>query len=169
MRRLFITRCIVKGPLAALAVIVSCSIFTSFATAQQLAAVTDVPRTLSYQGVVRTDKGPLPDGEYTITARLYSDADGRTIVWEGVYTTRIEGGVFNLALGRGDHPLPASDIMSAPFGFIARSAVDGCANRRIAQKDLIGTASAHATNSNSLCAECGQWHNHQRQDGDRIY
>ncbi len=37
--------------------------------------------------------------------------DGREVVWEGQYRTRVENGLLNLELGSGDYPLPGSSAM----------------------------------------------------------
>ncbi|MDP4199327.1 MAG: hypothetical protein Q8922_10685 [Bacteroidota bacterium] len=76
----------------------------------------DIPRTISYQGVLRGANGAsVTDGEYAITARLYSDADGKSLVWQGTYRVTVENGVFNLTLGTGAYPLPSLHAMDAPM------------------------------------------------------
>jgi hypothetical protein len=60
----------------------------------------DVPHTISYQGVLRNLQGaPLTNGEYRITATIY-DADSKRI-WRGTYVSQITNGTFNLMLGSG--------------------------------------------------------------------
>ncbi len=72
-------------------------------------------RTLSYQGAIASSDGTSISGEREITVRFYSDADGHTLVWQDTYRAVVANGVFNLALGSGSQPLPASDVMSHPL------------------------------------------------------
>ena len=75
-----------------------------------------IPHTVSYQGVLRGAKGaPASDGEYSITSRLYSDAEGKSLVWQGTYTAQVVNGVFNLMLGSGEYPLPPLPAMDIPL------------------------------------------------------
>lgn len=77
---------------------------------------TGTPRIVSYQGTLRGMNGTIVNnGQYSITARLYSDAAGSTLVWEGTYRVEVMGGVFNIALGSGNYPLPASTTLDVPL------------------------------------------------------
>ena len=61
---------------------------------------TDVPRTLSYQGVIRAEDGTaIKDGNYAITVHLYADAEGTQEVWKDTYLTPVASGVFSVVLG----------------------------------------------------------------------
>lgn len=64
------------------------------------------PNIITYQGKL-TMQGTDVSGERTITARLYSDAEGTEEVWEGTYKTYVTDGIFALPLGAGKYPLPA--------------------------------------------------------------
>lgn len=80
------------------------------AFAQQQA---DVPRVISYQGLLTSSDGnPLPDGEYPVTITMYGDEHGSQPVWHDTYTAVVRGGVFNIYLGSGNNPLPAPDRMN---------------------------------------------------------
>ncbi|MDP4199334.1 MAG: hypothetical protein Q8922_10720 [Bacteroidota bacterium] len=77
---------------------------------------TDVPHLISYQGLLRAASGlSVSDGEYTITARLYSDATGSHEVWHGTYTVKTQNGVFNISLGSGESPLPPPAKLNVPL------------------------------------------------------
>ena len=78
----------------------------------QTVEMEDVPRTISYQGIVSPiTGGQLPTGEYAVTVRLYADESGENVVWKGEYTTRVVDGLLNLELGSGAYPLPGPTAM----------------------------------------------------------
>lgn len=65
-----------------------------------------IPRTLSYQGVLTDAAGkPRPDGNYPFTFCLYDTATGGTPIWTEQKTLPVKGGLFSTILG---------DV--APFG-----------------------------------------------------
>ncbi len=80
--------------------------FAQTGTSPSLSAVsTDVPRTLSYQGLLRSSAGtPVNDTE-AITVRLYADSAGKQLLWQDVFTVNVQNGVFNILLGS-QKPLP---------------------------------------------------------------
>ena len=87
-------------------------IFVARSAIAQSRGESEVPRTISYQGMVSSATGAeFPSGDYAVTVRLYADEDGREVVWEGEYRTRVENGLLNLELGSGDYPLPGSSAM----------------------------------------------------------
>jgi len=92
------------------AVLVLCAA-TTLANAQQ-SVTQDIPRILSYQGLLQTSDGKLVTAEEHITVRLYADPDGKQLIWEDSFTTMVQSGVFNLLLGS-KKPLPSSQQMSA--------------------------------------------------------
>ncbi len=60
----------------------------------------DVPRLLSYQGVlVEPDGLAVPDAMYVVTIRLYETAGGGTPVWEETQSVVTLDGVFDAVLG----------------------------------------------------------------------
>ncbi len=62
--------------------------------------VPDVPRLLSYQGVlVEPDGVKVPDATYVVTIRLYEAANGGTPVWEETQSVVTLDGVFDAILG----------------------------------------------------------------------
>lgn len=97
---------------AALCIIIG----TQRADAQTLVSTSDVPRTLSYQGLLTsTDGTPVHDGEYRITLALYADPAGTIKVWEDTYATPIIDGIFNVYLGSGNMLLPDPGTMNRPL------------------------------------------------------
>ena len=93
-----------------------CGILLSSIAVAQSTDRADVPRTISYQGIISSTTGStLPQGEYPVTVRLYSDEHGETVIWEGQYHTFIEDGLFNLQLGSGEYPLPTESTMDRPL------------------------------------------------------
>ncbi|MDH3252999.1 MAG: hypothetical protein OEM41_09425 [Ignavibacteria bacterium] len=59
-----------------------------------------IPRTLSYQGVLTDSLGnPKPDGTYSFTFRLYDVASGGTQLWSEQKTLAVERGLFHTTLG----------------------------------------------------------------------
>lgn len=93
------------------ALLLTCAVIT--ATAQQ---TVDVPRTISYQGLLTsTDGTPLPDGPYDIAVSLFLDEDGTQPLWNAIFNTDVRNGVFNILLGNDRHPLPAPLQMNRPL------------------------------------------------------
>lgn len=59
-----------------------------------------IPRTLSYQGVLTDNTGkPRPDGNHVFTFRLYDSASGGAAIWSEQKTLPSKGGLFSTALG----------------------------------------------------------------------
>lgn len=84
----------------------------------------DIPRVISYQGLLTSSQGsPLADGEYSITVTLYGDEQGSDKVWQDTYTAKVLGGVFNIYLGSGNTALPTPDRMNKALWIGTR--VDG--------------------------------------------
>lgn len=84
----------------------------------------DVPRTISYQGLLTsTDGTPLPDGPYDIAVSLFLDEAGTQPLWNATFNTDVRNGVFNILLGNDRHPLPAPLQMNRPLW--AGTAVNG--------------------------------------------
>jgi hypothetical protein len=83
--------------------------------APTVAATTDVPRTMSYQGYLSNDGRAVHDGQYPITVKLYSDPDGINAIYDATYQTPVVNGMFNILLGSGQNPLPSGDMMNMPL------------------------------------------------------
>ena len=63
-------------------------------------AVAQIPRTLSYQGILADSSGnPKPDGVYTFTFRLYETPAGGSPLWTEVRDVNIRRGLFATILG----------------------------------------------------------------------
>src|SRR5579883_696593 len=74
----------------------------------------DVPRMLSYQGVIRTSEGAPLTGKRTFSVRLYRDPDGKQLLWQDEFTSEITDGLFNLSLGS-NKALPETSKLGAPL------------------------------------------------------
>ncbi len=76
----------------------------------------DVPRVISYQGVLTSNDGKnVRDGAYPVTITLYADEAGTKAVWHDTYTTQVQGGVFSVELGSGNVLLPTTTAMNTPL------------------------------------------------------
>ncbi len=64
-------------------------------------ASAQIPQTISYQGVLTDLEGnPVADGTYSLTFRLYEQAEGGTAVWEETHASvTVTDGVFGVLLG----------------------------------------------------------------------
>ena len=63
-------------------------------------SVGQVPHTLSYQGVLKNaDDAVVPDGDYSLTFRLYDGQTGGTAIWTETQTVAVADGIFNAILG----------------------------------------------------------------------
>jgi len=73
-------------------------------------AVAQIPQTMSYQGMLRDDatQGPIGDGNYSITFRLYSAPSGGSAIWSETQSVPVEGGLFSVILG-------SSNPLTLPF------------------------------------------------------
>ncbi len=59
-----------------------------------------IPRTLSYQGVLTDSLGvPKPDGTYTFAFKLYEAPSGMTALWSEQKTLQVKHGLFSTVLG----------------------------------------------------------------------
>ncbi len=82
----------------------------------QSATTADVPRLISYQGLLSSPDGqPAVDGPHLITLRLFSDTGGFTpALWSDTFSVVTHSGVFSVLLGSHD-PLPAASVISQPL------------------------------------------------------
>ncbi len=63
-------------------------------------ALAQIPQTMSYQGVLTgADGNPVPDGNVSLTFRLYDVASGGTALWEETQQVSTTNGLFNVILG----------------------------------------------------------------------
>ncbi len=73
-------------------------LFTLFVAVQFSWA--QVPRLMNYQGVLTDASGvAVPDGNYNITLRIYTEATGGTPIWEEAQLVAAHKGIFNAILG----------------------------------------------------------------------
>jgi Chaperone of endosialidase len=118
-----------------------------------------VPRTLSYQGVISGNgKTSVADGKYNITFLLYVSETGNDAVWEETQETSVESGVFNTVLGivnplllpfdksywlgikinGGDELTPRTQLTSSPYSFNSISISDSIVTgKKIADKQIV--------------------------------
>ena len=87
-------------PVVLFAVIVLATVIFSEVVAQ-------MPKTLNYQGTLATGSTPVPDGNYSVTFRLYAAVTGGSAVWTEAQLVQARNGVFNAILGK-IVPLPSS-------------------------------------------------------------
>jgi hypothetical protein len=65
-----------------------------------LPTLAQIPRTISYQGVLTDAKGnPRPDGSYDLTFALYVDSTGGTKLWQETKSLAVTKGMFSTSLG----------------------------------------------------------------------
>ena len=68
--------------------------------AHPFALQAQIPRTISYQGIVTDAAGEIkPDGSYSFTFRLYDASSGGTALWTESKTIAVNDGLFFTALG----------------------------------------------------------------------
>lgn len=67
-----------------------------------------VPRTISYQGVLKDTGGALVNNTLTITFSLYDVETGETTIWSELQSVVVSQGVFSVILGTDtlSNPLP---------------------------------------------------------------
>jgi hypothetical protein len=98
-----------------------------------------VPRTVSYQGVLKDDEGVVvPDDTYSIEFNIYDVQTGGTALWTETQSVDVSGGIFNVTLGElvylglpfdetywlgvtveSDPELPRTELTAAPYAFRA--------------------------------------------------
>ena len=62
--------------------------------------IAQVPRTISYQGVLTDNSGnPKPDGDYMLTFNLYDAETGGNSIWRETKTLNLSKGLFSTSLG----------------------------------------------------------------------
>ncbi len=68
----------------------------------------DIPKQINFQGILEDSLGnPYPDGNYSITFRIYNAASGGNILWQEGQLIAISGGLFTHILGSAI-PIPDS-------------------------------------------------------------
>ncbi len=87
-------------------------------------AMAQIPRTISYQGVLADNAGtPKPDGSYQLTFRLYNVGSGGSALWTEVKTLLTTRGLFSTALGD-QVPIPYSIKFDQPYWLGIQVAAD---------------------------------------------
>jgi len=87
-------------------------------------AMAQIPRTISYQGVLADNAGtPKPDGSYQLTFRLYNVGSEGSALWTEVKTLLTTRGLFSTALGD-QVPIPYSIKFDQPYWLGIQVAAD---------------------------------------------
>ena len=76
----------------------------------QMAVFSQVPQSITYQGYLTDDTGePVPDGIYSISAKIYDVETGGSPIWQPppltLTTVTVKNGVFSLVMGSESDPL----------------------------------------------------------------
>lgn len=97
--------------------------FLLLAVFTMTSAQAQVPRQMSYQGVLTDASGQLvPDGDRTLSIGLYTQAGGGSAIWTETQTVTVVRGTFNAILGRVT-PIPPS--LSFDRAYFLGVSVDG--------------------------------------------
>ena len=81
-----------------------------------------IPQSINYQGVLTEPAGgPVPNGNYDITFRLYDADAGGTLLWNETQLVAVENGIFNVILG---DVTPFALDFDAPYWLSIQVAVD---------------------------------------------
>ncbi|MBI5326617.1 MAG: hypothetical protein HZB41_15305 [Ignavibacteriae bacterium] len=76
------------------------SLMVLFVVAGWCRVEAQVPRTISYQGILADMGGnPVADGNYNLTFKLYESSAGGTAIWQETQSTTVGKGIFNVTLG----------------------------------------------------------------------
>ncbi|MEP7218501.1 MAG: hypothetical protein ABI876_06270, partial [Bacteroidota bacterium] len=80
-------------------------------------ALAQVPRTISYQGVIADNNGlPIANGNKSITIKIYDAATGGTVIFTESQTVPVIRGLFNLIIGSTTPGgLPAAAAFDKPY------------------------------------------------------
>ncbi len=118
-----------------------------------------IPRTLSYQGVLTDANGAIvPDGKYTLTFKLFDAAAGGRAIWSENQEVFIQNGLFNVALGsvspldipfdkpfwlattvgEGSDTSQRMELTATPYSLFARTVADGAiTGSKIANDEVV--------------------------------
>jgi hypothetical protein len=89
--------------------------FFAFSVLLCVSAFAQVPRTISYQGILNDASGnPVPDGNKTLTVNLYLDPTGGTPVFTETQLLPVVKGRYNMIIGSGT-PIPSNLSFSKPY------------------------------------------------------
>jgi trimeric autotransporter adhesin len=111
---------------------------TQFITAQ-------IPHTISYQGVLTVKGNLVPDGNVSLTFRLYNASEGGDTLWQESQQVSISKGIFNVILG-------SNEPLNLPFDeqYWLGITIEG--NEELTPRSVL-TSSPYSLNSHSTIAE----------------
>ncbi len=140
------------------------------------AVLGQVPRTMSYQGVLTdADGNPVPDGTYNFVFRLYLAESGGDPIWEETQMVVISGGLFDVILGQvnpldlpfdrpyylgisvdgGSEMSPRIPLSASPYSLTARTVADSAVTgEKIASGQVVRSVNG-LTDEVFLAAEGG--------------
>ncbi|MDP4199674.1 MAG: hypothetical protein Q8922_03625 [Bacteroidota bacterium] len=114
-------------------------VLLAIAITPRAALFAQIPRTISYQGVLATNKGvPLPDGQHILLAALYGTRTGKVVLYSKQDTVTTQNGMFSILLDS----IPQSVAFDRPM-WLGLS-IDG--GNEIAERSPL-TAAPYALNS----------------------
>jgi len=166
--KLLKTLCIVIGAL--LATIPSLAQSTNKSGDTQTADADQIPRLLSYQGVLHDNEGnAVADGSYVMTFTLYENAESADALWSETRQVALAGGVFHanlgsvnalllpfdraywlgIAVGEAGELAPRIALTATAYSFMALTVADGAVT---AHKLAPGSVTGSALADNSVTA-----------------
>ncbi len=131
-----------------------------------LVATAQIPRQISYQGVLTNAGAVVPDGQQTMTISIYDAATGGTALHTETVTTQVTRGVFNVILGTttplaasvafdkqyylaitigGQELAPRTAFTAAPYALNAANALNAATAARATLADSARRAGSAAT------------------------
>lgn len=122
-------------------------------------AYSEIPHTISYQGVLTDNDGnTVTDGNYNLTFTLHDAASGGTALWTETHSVAVVNGIFNVILGSvtplnlpfdktywlgiqvdsDDELQPRIELTASPYSLSARSVADSSVTgEKIADGQLV--------------------------------
>jgi len=74
-----------------------------------------IPQTINYQGILKDAAGVVvPNGDYSLTFKLYDAESGGTVLWNETKTINVVGGIINTQLGSVT-PIPSATFVGAAW------------------------------------------------------
>ena len=91
-----------------------CIIAVGFAILLASSVGAVIPKMVNFQGVLTDTLGnQVPDGNYSVTFRIYDASSGGNVLWQEAQLIAVSGGLFNYLLGSAT-PIPDTVFRSSP-------------------------------------------------------